>query len=159
MDASPSTPSSAIEVFYSYAHTDEALRTELDKHLSSLRREGVIAGWHDRRITAGTEWARAIDAHLQRAQIILLLVSADFLASDYCYDVELQRAMARHEAGAARVIPIILRAVDWQRAPFGKLQALPKDGRPIKSWSDPDEAFLDVARGIRAVAEEIARFP
>ena len=156
MATSPSTPPRAIEVFYSYAHRDEPLRTELDKHLSLLERQGVIAGWHDRRITAGTEWAGAIDAHLQRAQIILLLVSADFLASDYCYDVELQRAMARHEAGEARVIPIILRAVDWQRAPFGKLQALPQDGRPITSWPNQDEAFLDVARGIRAVAEEIA---
>jgi hypothetical protein len=100
MAASPSTSPRAIEVFYSYAHLDERLRTELDKHLSSLRRHGVIAGWHDRRIMAGTEWAGAIDAHLQRAQIILLLVSADFLASNYCYDIELQRAMARHAAGA-----------------------------------------------------------
>ena len=159
MVASPSTSPRAIKVFYSYAHRDEPLRTELDKHLSSLRREGVIAGWHDRRIMAGTEWAGAIDAHLQRAQIILLLVSADFLASDYCYDVELQRAMARHEAGEARVIPIILRAVDWQYAPFDTLQALPQDGRPITSWPNQDEAFLDVARGIRAVAEEIALHP
>jgi hypothetical protein len=159
MAASPSPPPRVIDVFYSYAHLDEPLRTELDKHLSSLRREGVIAGWHDRRITAGTEWAGAIDAHLQCAQIILLLVSADFLASDYCNDVELQHAMARHEAGEARVIPIILRAVDWQRAPFGKLQALPQDGRPITSWPNQDEAFLDVARGIRTVAEEIARHP
>jgi hypothetical protein len=133
MAASPSTSPSAIEVFYSYAHRDEALRTELNKHLSLLQRQGVIAGWHDRLITAGTEWAGAIDAHFQRAQIILLLVSADFLASDYCYDVELQRAMARHEAGEARVIPIILRPVDWHTAPFGRLQALPKDGLPIIS--------------------------
>jgi hypothetical protein len=159
MAASPSISPRVIDVFYSYAHLDERLRTELDKHLSLLKRQGVIADWHDRRISAGTEWAGAIDAHLQHAQIILLLVSADFLASNYCYDVELQCAMARHEAGEARVIPIILRAVDWQRAPFGKLQALPKDGRPITSWPNQDEAFLDVARGIRAVAEEIARHP
>jgi hypothetical protein len=93
-------------VFFSYAHRDEALRNELANYLRLLERQGIIAGWHDRRITAGTEWAGAIDAHLQRAQIILLLVSAAFLASDYCYDVELQLAMARHEAGEARVIPI-----------------------------------------------------
>jgi hypothetical protein len=159
MVASPSTTPRAIEVFYSYSHCDEPLRMELDKHLSLLRRQGVIAGWHDRRITAGTEWEGAIDTHLQRAQIILLLVSADFLASDYCYDVELQRAMARHEAGEARVIPIILRAADWHSAPFGTLQALPQDGRPITSWPNQDEAFLDVARGIRAGAEELARHP
>src|SRR5262249_33625189 len=133
MVASPLPPPRAIEVFYAYAHPDAALRTELDTHLSLLRRQGIIAGWHDRRITAGTEWAGAIDAHRQCAQIILLLVSADFLASDYCYDVELQHAMARHQAGEARVIPIILRAVEWENAPFGTLQALPQDGRPITS--------------------------
>jgi TIR domain len=159
MAASPSTPPRAIEVFYSYAHRDEALRTELDTHLSLLQRQGIITDWHDRRITAGTVWAGAIDAHLEHAQIILLLVSADFLASNYCYDVELQRAMARHKAGEVRVIPIILRATDWQSASFAALQALPEDGRPIASWPNPDEAFLDVARGIRAVAEEIARHP
>jgi TIR domain len=126
MAALPSTSPRAIEVFYSYAHRDEPLRTELDKYLSLLQRQGVIAGWHDRHITAGTEWAGAIDAHLQRAQIILLLVSADVLASDYCYDVELQRAMARHEAGEARVIPIILRAVDWQGAPLANSKPSPK---------------------------------
>jgi hypothetical protein len=155
MVTSLSTLPSAIQVFYSYAHEDEDLRTELNKHLILLQRQGVIVGWHDRRITAGTKWSGEIDAHLQRAQIILLLVSADFLASDYCYEVELQRAMTRHEADEARVIPIILRAVDWSSAPFGLLQALPQDGRPITSWSNRDEAFHDVARGIRAVAEEI----
>jgi hypothetical protein len=157
MTTSPSTPPGGLEVFYSYAHADEPLRNELEQHLSLLRRQGVIAGWRDRRITAGTEWVGAIDAHLQRAQIILLLVSSDFLASDYCYDVELRHAMRRHEAGEARVIPIILRAVDWHHALFGTLQALPTDCRPITSWPNQDEAFFDVACGIRVVAEEIAR--
>jgi hypothetical protein len=111
MAASPSTSSSAIEVFYSYAHRDEPLRTELNNHLSLLQRQGVIAAWHDGCVTTGTEWAGAIDTHLHRAQIILVLVSADFLASDYCYVVEVQRAMARHKAGEARGIPIIMQAV------------------------------------------------
>jgi hypothetical protein len=96
---------------------------------------------------------------VQTAHIVLLLVSADFLASNYCYDIEVTRAMARHEAGEARVIPIILRPVDWQSAPFGQLQALPKDGRPVRSWPDPDEAFLDIALGIRSVAEGLAPNP
>jgi hypothetical protein len=159
MVASRSAPLRAIEVFFSYAHRDEALRDELSNHLSLLERRGIIAGWHDRQIPAGREWAGAIDAHLQTAHIILLLVSADFLASNYCYDIEVQQAMTRHEAGEARVIPIILRAVDWRSAPFGKLQALPKDGRPVTIWSNQDEAFADVARGIRAVAEEMAQDP
>lgn len=148
-----------IEVFYSYAHADEVLRDELDKHLSILKRGGVIQDWHDRRIGAGTEWAGQIDAHLNTAHIILLLISADFLASDYCYDVEMTRAMERHHAGEARVIPVILRPVDWQGAPFGKLQALPTDARPVTSWANRDEAFKDVAQGIRAAVAEITGNP
>ena len=105
-------------------------------------------------VVAGT-----IDAHLHTAQIILLLVSADFLASDYCYDTEMQQAMTRHATGEARVIPIILRPVDWHSAPFGALQALPKDGLPVTDWSKPDNAFLDITRGIRAVAKELASCP
>jgi hypothetical protein len=151
--------SQALEVFFSYAHEDEKLRDELVKHLSLLKRQGVIRDWHDRRITAGTEWAGAIDTHLQSAEIILMLVSADFMASDYCYDVEMQRAMARHEAKEARVIPVILRPVDWQAAPFGKLQALPTDGKPITNWPNRDEAFVNVAHAIRTVAQELTGRP
>jgi len=153
MAESPYASQQAVEVFFSYAHRDEDLRDELAKHLRLLERQRIIAGWHDRRIPAGGEWAGEIDTHLQTARIILLLVSADFLASDYCYDIEVQQAMARHEAGEARVIPIILRPVDWHSALFGKLQALPKDARPVTSWPDRDEAFLDIARSIRRVAE------
>lgn len=116
----------------------------------------IIKAWHDREISAGTEWANAIDENLNAADVILLLVSANFLASDYCYDIELKRAMERHEAGEARVIPIILKPVDWSGATFGKLQALPKNAKPITQWSDRDEAFLNVAQGIRRVAAEIA---
>jgi hypothetical protein len=130
------------------------LRDELEKHLAVLQRQGVITSWHDRKIGAGSEWEKQIDTHLDTAHLILLLISADFLASDYCYDVELKRAMERHEAGQARVIPIILRNVDWQGAPFGALQALPINARPITSWENRDDAFADVARGIRAAIEE-----
>ena len=143
-----------IEIFVSYSHNDEALREQLGTHLSLLKRARVIDEWHDRRIGAGDEWAGAIDAHLNSAAVILLLVSADFLASDYCYDLEMTRALERHDAGDARVIPVILRSVDWRGAPFAKLQALPKDGKPVTSWPDQDEAFTDVARGIRKVVED-----
>lgn len=146
----------AIEIFYSYAHEDEDLRLELEKHLSVLRRTGVITGWTDRQIKVGTEWRGAIDTHLRSAQIILLLVSADFLASDYCYDVEMTLALERHRRGEAVVIPIILRPVDWKRAPFADLQVLPKDGVPAASWPDIDAAFADVARAIRALAQSWA---
>jgi internalin A len=148
-------PMSTIELFYSYSHKDEELRDELENHLALLKRRDVIRGWHDRRITAGKEWADQIDGRLKSADVILLLVSADFLASDYCYDVEMQRAMERHAAGEAVVIPVILREVDWHSALFGKLQALPKDGKPVTSWSNRDEAFTDIARGIRRAVEQL----
>jgi proteasome lid subunit RPN8/RPN11 len=147
-----------IKVIFSYSHRDELLRDELAKHLSLLKWQGTITEWHDRRITAGQEWAGDIDAHLESAQLILLLISADFLASAYCYSTEMTRAMERHEQGEARVIPIILRDVDWEDAPFAKLQALPKDAKAITSWHNTDEAFADVARGIRrAIKEQMNR--
>jgi hypothetical protein len=145
----PSSPSAPIEVFFSYSHRDEELRDELATHLTMLKRQGIIAAWHDREITAGSDWAGAIDTHLNSASVILLLVSANFLASDYCYDLELGQAMKRHAAGEAQVIPIILKPCDWTGAPFGKLQALPKNAKPVTKWDDRDEAFLDVAQGIR----------
>ncbi|NET37412.1 MAG: CHASE2 domain-containing protein [Cyanothece sp. SIO1E1] len=146
-----------IEVFFSYSHKDEALRDELEKHLSILQRQGVITGWHDRQIGAGSEWEGEISQHLESARVILLLVSADFLASDYCWNVEVARAMARHEARDARVIPVILRPVSWESAPFGKLQAVPKNAKPITSWENHDEAFLNVAQGITKVVHELSQ--
>jgi hypothetical protein len=130
-----------IRLFFSYSHQDEALRDELAKHLSLLERDGVLRSWHDRQIVPGSEWAGHIDQHLEQAQIILLLISADFLVSDYCYDRELNRAMERHEAGEAVVVPVMLRSVDWQGARFMTLQALPKNAVPVTTWSNQDEAF------------------
>jgi hypothetical protein len=144
-----------VEVFLSYSHKDEELRNELVKHLSALKRAGIITDWHDRKITAGTEWEGQIDKHLNSAKVILLLISADFLASDYCSGKELTRAMWRHSRKLARVIPIIVRSVDWKGSPFAKLQALPTDAKPITSWANRDEAFTDVAQGIRRAVTEI----
>ena len=142
-----------IQVFYSYSHKDEALRDELQEALALLKRQGCIAGWHDRQIVAGQEWADKIDENLETAKIILLLVSASFLASDYCYGKELKRALERHRAGEAVVIPIIIRPCDWQDAQFAKLQALPKDGKAVTSWTNKDEAWTDVAKGLRRAVE------
>src|SRR5947209_3524509 len=146
-----------LEIFFCYAREDETLRQGLEKQLRALRRQGVIDLWHDRNISAGTEWEREIDRHLNMAQLILLLISPDFMDSDYCYGKEMKRAMERHERGEARVIPVILRDVYWQKAPFGKLQALPTDAKPVTSsrWYSPDEAFFDIAEGIRAAVEEL----
>lgn len=139
-------------VFFSYSHADEDLRDQLEKQLSMLKRQGVIETWHDRRIGAGEDIHRSIDERINSDDIILLLVSPDFLASDYCYDIEMTRAMERYEMGEAVVIPVILRACDWHHAPFGKLKAVPRDGKPVTSWPDRDEAFLQVAKAIREAA-------
>src|SRR6266699_2847015 len=148
--------STPVEVFYSYAHKDASWRNELEKHLSLLHRQGLITAWHDRHILPGTDWSQAIDEHLERASVILLLISADFLASDYCYGLEMQRALERHQANEARVIPILLRPVDWKGAPFAHLQALPIGAKPITKWSNRDEAFTNVAAGIRRVIEDLS---
>src|SRR6266702_1857140 len=145
----------SVDVFFSYAHEDEKLCKRLETHLTLLKRQGIISTWNDRNISAGREWKREVDAHLNTAQIILLLVSPDFAASDFCYSVEMKRALERHERGEAHVIPIILRPVDWHEAPFSKLQVLPVGARPITSWTNRDEAFEDVARGIRKAVQEI----
>lgn len=143
-------------VFFSYSHADEDLRDQLEKQLAMLKRQGVIETWHDRRIGAGQELGQVIDDHINSDDIILLLVSPDFIASDYCYDIEMKRVMERHEAGEAIVIPVILRACDWHHAPFGKLLGTPKDGKPVTQWPDRDEAFLQVARSVRDAAGRIS---
>ncbi len=144
-----------IKIFYCYAHEDKDLRDRIDKHLSVLKRLGHIVGWYDREIQAGTEWEHEIEANLSTANLILLLVSADFVASDYCYGVEMTKALELHRAGQARVLPILLRSVDWQDAPFATLQMLPTGAKPIMQWKDQDEALEDVAKGIRNVVSSL----
>ena len=148
-----------VRLSYAYSHQARELRKELENHLSLLRRKGLISAWHDRMIGAGDEWKGEIDKNLEEAQVILLLVSSSFLASDYCWDIETKRAIKRREGGEAKVIPIILRQCDWQGAPFGKLQALPRDGKAITSWADRDEAFTNVALGIRQAVEAMTTNP
>jgi TIR domain len=146
-----------IRVFYSYAHEDEGLREQLEKHLALLKRQQLIQGWHDREISGGREWRGEIDINLEAAQLILLLISADFLGSDYCYDTEMKRALEKHQLQQARVVPIIIRPVDWNSAPFSHLEALPKDAKPVTTWSNVDEAWTDVAKGIRRIVEELQK--
>jgi eukaryotic-like serine/threonine-protein kinase len=144
-----------LTVFYSYAHEDEALRDKLEDHLRSLQAQGLISEWYDRQIVAGSEWAYAIDSHLQTASIILLLISPDFMASDYCISIEMQQAMERHRLGDARVIPIILKPTAWHDAPFAILQCLPSNARPVTTWNDPEDAFEDIAQGLHRAIEEM----
>ena len=142
-------------VFFSYSHADEELRDQLEKQLSMLKWQGVIETWHDRRIGAGQEIDLTIDEHINTDDIILLLVSPDFISSRYCYEIEMTRAMERHQAGEAIVIPVILRACEWHYAPFGKLMATPLDGKPVTSLPNRDEAFLQVARAVREAAQRL----
>jgi DnaJ-class molecular chaperone len=147
----------SLKVFCSYSHNDESLKDELAKHLTMLERLGVISTWHDRKIPPGKEWDQQINQNLNTADIILLLVSSDFIYSKYCWDVEVTTAIKRHEAGEACVIPIILRNVSWQSAPFAKLQSLPKNAQPVTSWTSKDDAFTNVAQGIQIAAEQLIR--
>src|SRR5579859_4956750 len=146
-------PAQTIKLFYCYAHEDQMFRDELGKHLGALRRSGQIIECYDRKIRAGAEWAKEIGAQITFPCIILLLVSADFISSDYCYNIELQNAFELHSTGKAHVIPVILRYVDYQETPLARLQILPIEGEPIGSsyWSSQDEAFYNVAQGIRNV--------
>ena len=145
----------AYEVFISYSHRDKELRNELEKHLSNLKRQQIIASWYDGDISPGTEWEPQIMEHLRRAQIILLLVSADFIASDFCYSIEMKEAIARHDANQARVIPILLRPTDLKDSPFTKLKMLPTDAKAVTRWPTLDDAFTDVVQGIRAAIDDL----
>lgn len=144
------------KVFFSYSHKDEAMRDELETHLAMLKRQNVIETWHDRRIIAGDEFDGQISQHLEAADIILLLVSPYLLASNYCYDVEMLRAMERHRERTARVVPVILAPCDWHSAPFGSLLAVPKDGRPVSKYPNMHDAFLEVTKAIRAAVQSLS---
>lgn len=147
--------SAPINVFISYSHKDDDLREEFVTHLANLKRQGKITAWHDRAIEAGEEWETQIKEQLETARIILLLISPPFMASDYCYDIEMQQAIKRHNEGTARIIPIILRPCDWKDSPFSKLQVLPKDAKPVTQWNDRDTAFLNVVEGIRKAVNSL----
>ena len=145
----------AISIFISYSHADEAYMRRLEKHLSLLKRNGHIAIWHDRRIPPGETWDEEISQHLQSSQLILFLVSSDFLASDYCYGIELNEALKMHREGFARVIPVIIRPVLWRLSPLARLQALPRDGVPVAIWENSDQAYVDIAEGILTATNTI----
>ena len=146
--------SKGVSLFVSYSHADESLKVELLKHLEPLRKLGLIETWHDRKISAGGDWAGEISKNLESADIVLILVSIDFINSKYCYDIELDRALERHSSGEAVVVPVILRRCLWANTPLAAIQALPTDGKAVTMWQDRDEAMVVVAEGIRRVAEQ-----
>lgn len=146
-----------VSLFYSYSHADESTRDQLEKHLATVQRLGLLETWHDRRIGPGDEWAASIDEHLESADLILLLISPDFVASNYCYDVEARRALERHKRDEATVIPVMLRPTDFKGLPFADLQMLPRNATPVllsRMWTE-DEALKQVAEGVRSAAEKV----
>jgi hypothetical protein len=145
----------ALRVFVSYSHADEGLKDRLLQHLKPLERLGLISSWHDRMIKPGDTFGEVISKELESAEIVLLLVSVDFINSKYCYEVELNRALEQQQSGKTRVIPIILRDCLWTHAPFGGIQALPKDAKAVSSWPDVDEAFTSVAKTVHELAVEL----
>ncbi|GCE04717.1 type ISP restriction/modification enzyme [Dictyobacter aurantiacus] len=146
---------SALELFYAYANEDERLLRKLNKHLALLVRQGLISPWSSQNITAGTLWEQDLRSHLKTADIILLLISANFIASDYCYSVETREALRRHRAGEAHVIPVLLHPCDWEYAPFAQLEPLPSNRKPVTMWTNEDAALTNVAKGIRKVVNKV----
>lgn len=145
-----------VKVFISYSHRDETLKDELDTHLSSLKREGLIEHWHDRMIAPGDAWEDLIEGKLESADLYLFLISPDFINSEYCFGKELKLALERHRNDEAAVLPIVVRPVDWKKTALGQIQALPKDGFPVTTWENIDEAWLNVVDGIRAAIEKVS---
>jgi hypothetical protein len=151
------TDPASLDLLFSYSHADRKLRDKLEKHLSLLKRQGIIGTWYDGKLVAGQDFDKGIAAKLETCDIVLLLVSDDYTGSYYCYEKEMTRAVERYEQGTASVIPVILRPADWESSPFGRLLALPKDGKPVVEWKHRDRAFLDIAKGIRKAAQFLVR--
>lgn len=149
------TPRQEIRLFYCYARKDKRLRDELEIHLSWLKRRYQLTNWHDREILPGEEWEQAIDKNLNTAHLILLLISPNFMASDYCYGKEMQHALERHKEGTCRVVPILLRPTYWEDAPFNSLQLLPTNAKSITSWTNQDKAFQDVVTEISRTIKDL----
>lgn len=145
-------------LFYSYSHEDALLRDELAKFLAPLRHEGRIVEWYDRKIEPGLEWENAISDKLQSADLVLLLISAAFLASDYCFGVEMEIAMQRVENGNAKIAPILLKPCLWKESRFSELQILPRNARPVTSWPSQDDAFAEIAAEIGAITKSAPLF-
>lgn len=144
-----------VKIFISYSHRDEALREDLEGQLAILKNLGKIRIWQDRAIKAGDEWNEKILKAIDSADIILLLVSPRFMASDFCFNKEMPRAMKRHEQATARVIPVILAPCPWKQATFARLGVLPRDGLPVSDWPNADSALHNVAEGITRVVNEL----
>jgi hypothetical protein len=148
-------PFTPVRVFCAYSRRDKSYRDDLVAHLSGLQRNGVIDLWFDRYIQPGVDWNREISVRLDTAEIAILLLSADFFASEYCMGVEYQRALERAGLGDLRAVPVLIRKFHPLPPEVMKFQGLPSNGKPVKQWADRDQAFADIARGIEKVAQDV----
>ncbi|MEM5504720.1 toll/interleukin-1 receptor domain-containing protein [Shewanella frigidimarina] len=139
----------STKVFISYAHKDEGYKESLVEHMSGLIRAGLINEWNDRKIIPGQDWGTSISEHLESSELIVFLISSAFMNSDYCMGVEVNKALSMHKEKKAQLIPIIIRPVDWTDSELSKLQGLPKDALAISSWSNADEAWVNVISGLK----------
>ena len=155
LDARSSTSAKPAKLFCSYSHADEKFRAQLEKHLALMSQQDIVHVWHDRRIEPGADWKQQIDDNLEHADVVLLLVSSDFMASQYCTGIEMTRALERQDTGSTRVVPVLIRSCDLEGAPFAGLQWLPSGSKPVKNWTDRDEAWTNVAKGIRQVVASL----
>jgi hypothetical protein len=151
----PAGVDSSVEIFCSYSHKDETLREKFDPIVKNLQRHNEVQVWHDRKIAAGSEWADEIDKHLNSADIVVLLVSSDFLASDYCYEKEMGRALEREAKSEVVIVPVLVRPCDWQDAPFGRLQVIPKGEKAITAWKNRDEAWTQVSLALKSTIRSV----
>jgi TIR domain-containing protein len=150
-------PEEGLPLFCSYSHEDSEHREAFSQHAKTLIHTGVISEWHDRLITAGTDWEREIDEHLENSQIFVFLVSSSFVASDYCYKREAARAFQRAENGCARIVPVLIRQVDIAGTPLARLQWVPAEGPAVTLWENRDNAWYTVIRGLRAAIRDFRR--
>ena len=139
----------SYKVFISYSHADEKYREQLEKHLSTLKRNKIISVWHDRKILPGINWTEEIDENLPDSEIVLFLISSDFIASEYCYAIEMKTAIEQYKRNKSLIVPIIIRSCDWKDIEIGQYQVVPTNGKPIILWKDKDEAWLDVVQQLK----------
>lgn len=143
-----------IKLFYSYSHKDETDRDELEKHLITLKHNGFIDEWHDRKISAGDEWEEKINNEMDETHIILLLFSTDFIASESCQK-EIKKALELKNQKGTIFIPIILKICAWTDInSISNIQALPRDAKAINTWEDKNEAWGSVYQGIKEKVKE-----
>ena len=143
-----------VKVFLSYTHVDEEFKNKLDVHFAPLKRNNKVETWNDRKLVPGTLFDTEIKKHLCEDDVIILLISADFINSDYCYEIEMKKAFERMQNNDAIVIPIILRPCLWQETPLADIQVLPKDGTPISKYEDSDDAYYEIVKSINNRIEE-----